>query len=252
MAPRLYLIQLNISKAPFHLHVHHLNNYTETLLLSFIYMYINFFSGYIIFSDKYFFSDSPWDTWWAAVGTRGDLGRGAAEGVRRGSRSGWHRRCSSCRGSWGGASTRTRGPRWGSTLGSGTRHGRSVEKIKKIIILVWERLFDRSIYLSIYLSMSCTSFSFFLSLSVRLPIFQPVCLLIMLKMPSSKLALASWMNEWMMHLYSALLCIAVHPKLFTIMWGGGLCSTTTSVQHPLGWCGSSHHAKFMLNCVSNA
>ncbi len=21
-----------------------------------------------------------------------------------------------------------------------------------------------------------------------------------------------WMNEWMMHLYSALLCIAVHPK----------------------------------------
>ncbi len=32
-------------------------------------------------------------------------------------------------------------------------------------------------------------------------------------------------NEWMMHLYSALLCIAVHPKRFTIMWegaGGGL------------------------------
>ncbi len=26
--------------------------------------------------------------------------------------------------------------------------------------------------------------------------------------------------EWMMHLYSAL-CIAVHPKCFTIMWGGG-------------------------------
>ncbi len=24
-----------------------------------------------------------------------------------------------------------------------------------------------------------------------------------------------------MHLYSALLCIAVHPKCFTIMWGGG-------------------------------
>ncbi len=41
--------------------------------------------------------------------------------------------------------------------------------------------------------------------------------------------------EWMMHLYSALLCIAVHPKCFTIMWGGGgLFSTTTSVQHPLG------------------
>ncbi len=30
-----------------------------------------------------------------------------------------------------------------------------------------------------------------------------------------------WMYEWMMHLYSALLCIAVHPKCFTIMWGGG-------------------------------
>ncbi len=42
------------------------------------------------------------------------------------------------------------------------------------------------------------------------------------------------MNEWMMHLYSAL-CIVVHPKRFTIMWGGGdLSSTTTSVQHPLG------------------
>ncbi len=40
------------------------------------------------------------------------------------------------------------------------------------------------------------------------------------------------MNEWMMHLYSALLCIAVHPKRFTIMGGGGLSSTTTSVQHP--------------------
>ncbi len=30
----------------------------------------------------------------------------------------------------------------------------------------------------------------------------------------------------------ASLCIAVHPKCFTIMWGG-LSSTTTSVQHPL-------------------
>ncbi len=27
------------------------------------------------------------------------------------------------------------------------------------------------------------------------------------------------MNEWMMHLYSAFMCIAVHPKRFTIMWG---------------------------------
>ncbi len=47
------------------------------------------------------------------------------------------------------------------------------------------------------------------------------------------------MNEWMKHLYSALLCIAVHPNHFTIMWGG-LSSTTTSVQHPLGWCGGCH------------
>ncbi len=29
------------------------------------------------------------------------------------------------------------------------------------------------------------------------------------------------MNEWKMHLYSALLCIAVHPKHFTIIGGGG-------------------------------
>ncbi len=32
---------------------------------------------------------------------------------------------------------------------------------------------------------------------------------------------AFWMNEWMMHLYSTLLCIVVHPKCFTIIWGGG-------------------------------
>ncbi len=44
-----------------------------------------------------------------------------------------------------------------------------------------------------------------------------------------------------MHLYSDLLCIVVHQKLFTIMWGGGdLSSTTTSVQHPLGGCDDCH------------
>ncbi len=32
--------------------------------------------------------------------------------------------------------------------------------------------------------------------------------------------MALWMNEWMMHINRALLCIAVHPKRFTIMWGG--------------------------------
>ncbi len=42
-----------------------------------------------------------------------------------------------------------------------------------------------------------------------------------------------------MHFYSALLCIVVHPKRFTIMWGG-LSSTTTSVQHSLGWCDGCH------------
>ncbi len=29
------------------------------------------------------------------------------------------------------------------------------------------------------------------------------------------------MNKLIMHVYSALLCIVVHPKHFTIMWGGG-------------------------------
>ncbi len=29
------------------------------------------------------------------------------------------------------------------------------------------------------------------------------------------------MYEWIMLFYSALLCIAVHQKRFTIMWGGG-------------------------------
>ncbi len=47
------------------------------------------------------------------------------------------------------------------------------------------------------------------------------------------------MNEWIIHLYRALLCIVLHPKRFTIMWGG-LSSTTTSVQHPLGWCDGWH------------
>ncbi len=42
--------------------------------------------------------------------------------------------------------------------------------------------------------------------------------------------------KWIMHLYSAL-CIVVHPKrLQSYGGGGGLSSTTTSVQHPLGWC----------------
>ncbi len=52
-------------------------------------------------------------------------------------------------------------------------------------------------------------------------------------------------NEWMMCLCSALLCIVVHPKYFTIMCvggggGGGLSWNTTSVLHPLGWCDGCH------------
>ncbi len=49
------------------------------------------------------------------------------------------------------------------------------------------------------------------------------------------------MNEWCI-LYSAL-CIVVHPKCFKIIrggGGGGLSWTTTSVQHPLGWCDGCH------------
>ncbi len=47
------------------------------------------------------------------------------------------------------------------------------------------------------------------------------------------------MNEWMMDFLCSALCIVVHPKHFTIMWGG-LSSTTTSVQHPLGWYDGCH------------
>ncbi len=54
-----------------------------------------------------------------------------------------------------------------------------------------------------------------------LAIFKKVKILVWFQMMNE------WMNEWMMHLYSALLCIAVHTKHFTIMWGG-LSSTTTS------------------------
>ncbi len=35
-----------------------------------------------------------------------------------------------------------------------------------------------------------------------------------------------------MHLFSALLCIAVHPKHFTIMWGGGGGGGMVSPQPP--------------------
>ncbi len=44
-----------------------------------------------------------------------------------------------------------------------------------------------------------------------------------------------WMNEW----YIYIAHIVVQPKCFTIMWGG-FSSSTTSVQHPLGWCDGYH------------
>ncbi len=49
-----------------------------------------------------------------------------------------------------------------------------------------------------------------------------------------------WMNEWMMHLYSAFIVYCHTPKALYNHVGGGLSSTTTSVQHPLGWCDGSH------------
>ncbi len=50
---------------------------------------------------------------------------------------------------------------------------------------------------------------------------------------------ADLMNEWMKHLYSAFIVYCCTPKaLYNHV--GGLSSTTTSVQHPLGWCDGSH------------
>ncbi len=43
-------------------------------------------------------------------------------------------------------------------------------------------------------------------------------------------------NEWMMHLYSA----SLYTQSALQSCGGDLSSTTTSVQHPLGWCDGCH------------
>ncbi len=43
--------------------------------------------------------------------------------------------------------------------------------------------------------------------------------LLKLKFPKGVVHCDEWLNEWMMHLYRALLCIAIDPKRFTIMWG---------------------------------
>ncbi len=46
-----------------------------------------------------------------------------------------------------------------------------------------------------------------------------------------------WMNEWC--IYIALYCVLLYTQSALQSWGG-LSSTTTSVQHPLGWCDGIH------------
>ncbi len=46
------------------------------------------------------------------------------------------------------------------------------------------------------------------------------------------------MNEW--SIYIALYCVLLHTQSTIQSCGGGLSSTTTSVQHPLGWCDGCH------------
>ncbi len=48
-----------------------------------------------------------------------------------------------------------------------------------------------------------------------------------------------WINEWMMHLCSTF-CVLLYTQSALQSCGGGLSSTTTSVQHPLGWCDGCH------------
>ncbi len=54
----------------------------------------------------------------------------------------------------------------------------------------------------------------------------------------------SWMNEWMHRwcIYIALYCVLLYTQstLQSCGGGGGLSSSTTSVQHPLGWCNGCH------------
>ncbi len=48
----------------------------------------------------------------------------------------------------------------------------------------------------------------------------------------------AWMNEWF--IYIALYCIFLYTQSTLQSYGGGLPSTTTSVQYPLRWCDSCH------------
>ncbi len=53
-----------------------------------------------------------------------------------------------------------------------------------------------------------------------------------------KLWMNEWMNEWCT--YIALYYVLLYTQSALQSCGGGLSSTTTSVQHPLGWCDGSH------------
>ncbi len=56
-----------------------------------------------------------------------------------------------------------------------------------------------------------------------------------------KLNWRSWLDEWMMHFYIALYCVWLYTQSdLQSCGGGGLSSTTTSVQHQLGWCNGCH------------
>ncbi len=56
------------------------------------------------------------------------------------------------------------------------------------------------------------------------------------------ISVSEWMNEWMKHLYSAFNVYCCTPKALYNHVGGGLSSTTTSVQHPLGWFDSCYRS----------
>ncbi len=81
-----------------------------------------------------------------------------------------------------------------------------------------------------------------------------------------------WMNEWCIYIVLFVYCCT--PKALYNHVGGGLSSTATSVQHPLGWCDGCHRTtapvrsphtsyrwrgerviepiKFMVQCTANS
>ncbi len=75
-------------------------------------------------------------------------------------------------------------------------------------------LFITKIWIWIILN---TNFNYILVTKIQKLFFEPI----IWSVSVTWLMNDEWMNEWMMHLYSALMCIAVHPKHFIIMGGGG-------------------------------